>query len=243
MVVLGIIALLMGGVVVGMRSLAKTDLRQTASQMASSIRYLFDRARSSGKYYRMVIDLDAGRYWAEQSDNRFLLVREKRGGPQQGRGPAEDEGPDAGAQPSLTRAPSSALAGSSASAEGSDDATEEGAKLVDANGNLKLGQSKAVFKSFKESNLKPVELKKAVRVADVYTPKQREPFTSGRAYVYFFPQGFGERAIIHLSDGKDSYYSLVVHPLTGRVVVRGGYEEIPRDFDRRDDAGNQAAER
>src|SRR5689334_3547674 len=125
MVVLGIIALLMGGVVVGMRSLAKTDLRQTASQMAGSIRYLFDRARSSGKYYRLVIDLDAGRYWAEQSDNRFYLVREKRGGAQQGRGPAEDEGTEsadktASGQGSATASAPASPAASSTSGEAAD---------------------------------------------------------------------------------------------------------------------------
>src|SRR5262245_29628666 len=65
MVVLAIVSLFLTGVIVSARSLAKTDLRSTSSQMASGIRYLFDRARSTGKYYRLVIDLDAGRYWAE----------------------------------------------------------------------------------------------------------------------------------------------------------------------------------
>src|SRR5262249_52928870 len=117
------------------------------------------------------------------------------------------------------------------------------ADLFDGRGNLKLGQSKAVFKSFKDTTLKPVEIKKGVRVADVFTPRQRDAYSEGRAYLYFFPQGFGERAVIHLSDGKDSFYSLIVHPLTGRVQVQGGYVEIPRDFDRRDDQGNLMRER
>src|SRR5262249_10497542 len=116
-------------------------------------------------------------------------------------------------------------------------------ELFDERGNLKLGQPKAVFKSFKDTTLKPVELKKGVRIHDVYTPHQRDPYTEGRAYLYFFPQGFGERAVIHLSDGKDSFYSLIVHPLTGRVQIQGGYVEIPRDFDRRDDQGNLLRER
>src|SRR5437867_86190 len=77
MVVLAIVGLLLTGVIASARSLAKTELRSASSQMASGIRYLFDRARSTGKYYRLVIDIDANRYWAEVSDDRFLMLREK----------------------------------------------------------------------------------------------------------------------------------------------------------------------
>src|SRR5262249_16150668 len=129
-------------------------------------------------------------------------------------------------------------------AEPGADSTDDVAALFDDRGNLKLGQPKAIFKSFKETSLKPVELKKNVKIANVYTPNHRDPSKEeGRAYLYLLPQGFGERAIIHLSDGGDNYYSLVVHPLTGRVVVQSGYVEIPRDFDRRDDEGNLENER
>src|SRR5215470_2099673 len=91
MVVLAIVSLMLTGVIVSARSLAKTDLRSSSSQMASGIRYLFDRARSTGKYYRLVIDLDAGRYWAEVSDDRFLMLREKESTTRRGRGPDEEE--------------------------------------------------------------------------------------------------------------------------------------------------------
>jgi hypothetical protein len=39
-----------------------------------------------------------------------------------------------------------------------------------------------------------------------------------RAYLYFFPDGHTERAVLRMQDG-DAWYSLVVHPLTGRVEV------------------------
>ena len=56
-------------------------------------------------------------------------------------------------------------------------------------------------------------------------------------------QGFGERAIVHLSDGGNSYYSLVVHPLTGRVEVRSEKVEYRSDFGERDDEGKTVAPR
>jgi general secretion pathway protein H len=227
MVVIAIIALVMGGVVVAARSLAKTELRASASKMSGAIRFLFDRARATGKHYRMVIDLDNGKYWAEESDDKFYLVREKERTAKAGRGP--DDRVDPKKREALHPVGGE---GSILMAAAEDDT------VLDDRGQIRLGQAKAMFKSFKEATLKPVQLKKSVKIADVYTPKQREPYKEGRAYLYFFPQGFGERAIIHLSDGGDAFYSMTVHPLTGRVVVQSGYTELPRDFDRRDDEGN-----
>ena len=52
LIVLLIVALVTVLSVVGLRSFAKTDLRNTASRMAGSIRYLFDRASTTGKVHR-----------------------------------------------------------------------------------------------------------------------------------------------------------------------------------------------
>jgi general secretion pathway protein H len=248
MIVLAIVSMFMTGVVVAARSVAKSDLRASASKMASGIRYLFDRARSTGKYYRLVFDLDNGRYWAESSDDRFMMLREKERGGERGRGLTDEEreaskigGPSAGAVKKIsTTQPANASAAAASDVAGTGDSNED---LVDDHGNLKLGQPKAVFKSFKDTMLKSIDVKKGIQIADVYTPRQRDPYTKGRAYLYFFPQGFGERAVVHLSDGKDNFYSLLVHPLTGRVQVTSGYLEITRDFDRRDDTGNVERER
>ena len=75
------------------------------------------------------------------------------------------------------------------------------------------------------------------------TPRQQEPYSKGRAYLYFFPDGDTENAIIRLNDG-DSWYSLVVHPLTGRVEVRGEKIEVrASEFGDRDEEGNTVAPR
>jgi hypothetical protein len=41
----------------------------------------------------------------------------------------------------------------------------------------------------------------------------------GVAYIYFFPNGINERAIIYLnaSSAKEGGYSLVIHPTAGKV--------------------------
>jgi general secretion pathway protein H len=67
-----------------------------------------------------------------------------------------------------------------------------------------------------------------------------DPVTSGRAYIYFFPLGQTEPAIVTLADSSgETIYSLVVHPLTGRVKV---YDQEVKPLgagQRTDDEGNQ----
>ena len=74
MVVVALIALVVGSAVAGLRSMAKSDLRSSSSKMAGAIRYLFDRASTTGKIHRLVLDMDKDRYWAEVSDDRFIMA-------------------------------------------------------------------------------------------------------------------------------------------------------------------------
>jgi general secretion pathway protein H len=221
MVVIMIIGLMMGAATVGFRALTRGDLRTATSKLAGAIRYCFDRSVTTGQYYRVVIDLDGNKYWAERSEDRMYLARDKEDSP--GRGKAFD----------------------AVAAEKKLDEEEQRQKDLQPQygGTAAMLEPppkprRARFQTFKDATLPQVALKKS-RLFDVYTPRQREPYTSGRAYLYFFPDGHTERAIVRLSDGDDNFYSLVVHPLTGRVEVRSGKYEIPRDFDERDEAGDR----
>ena len=63
----------------------------------------------------------------------------------------------------------------------------------------------------------------------------RKPAVSGMAYVYFFPQGHSEPAIVHLMDKDEEYYSVVLHPLTGRAKVYACRYKVPEAFGVSDD--------
>src|SRR4029077_20917995 len=76
LVALVIVALITGSAVRGFRSLDKSDLRAGTAHVSGAIRYLFDRASTTGKYHRLVIDINEGRYWAEVSDDKFYVPRE-----------------------------------------------------------------------------------------------------------------------------------------------------------------------
>jgi general secretion pathway protein H len=209
MIALVIVALIAVVTVRGLHSFAKTDLRATATRMAGSIRYLFDRASTTGRVHRLVLDFDNGKYWAEVSDDQFIM----------GAGKETEE---------------------SRKKEAEKIAKEEEVKREAAEKEAFFGASqipsrympkpfipkRAKFEGFRETAVKPVTLKSGVVMADIFTPRLVKPLTEGKGYVYFFPMGMTEAAVIHLSDGKEAFYSLIVHPLTGRVSVKNSFVEV-----------------
>lgn len=208
LVVMTLVALLVGSATVGFRSLAKSDLRTSASKMAGAIRYLFDRASTTGKVHRLVLDMDKGKYWAEVSDDRFLMAG----------GRETDESRQKQAEKLAKEA------------EDAKKRAEEKSALDEMQARYQLEEfrpKRARFDTFKEMVVKPVDLKGAV-IADLFTPRLAEPLYAGQGYIYFFPLGMSEAAIVHLADRKhETVYSLVVHPLTGRVKIVSSYVQPP----------------
>ncbi len=224
LVVVAIVGLAMGASVYAFRSVAKSELRGSASKLAGAIRYCFDRAITTGSYYRIVLDLDGNKYWAERSEERMYLTAGKENSP--GRGQAFDLQAEEQKRDEEDR-------------KLQELSTSVGGALVTIDPPPKPKRAK--FQTFKDTTLPQVKLKRA-RLFDVFTPRQREPYVKGRAYLYFFPDGHTERAIVRINDGDD-FYSLVVHALTGRVEVMSGKVDIPRDFGERDDEGKQVSGR
>jgi general secretion pathway protein H len=225
MVVVAILGLMLGATVVSFRSVTKSELRGTASKLAGAIRYCFDRSVTTGSYYRIVLDLDGNSYWAERSDDRMYLARGKEASG--GKGQAFDE---------------AAKEKQQAEEDKKFDEQLQSLGGVAATIDPPPRPKRAKFQTFKDTTLPQVKLGH-VRLTDVLTPRQPEPYSKGRAYLYFFPDGHTENAIVRLSDG-DAWYSLVVHPLTGRVEVRSEKVEVrAAEFGDRDEEGNAVTPR
>jgi general secretion pathway protein H len=233
MVVMAVIALIMGSAVRGFRSLAKSDLRASSARMSGAVRYLFDRASTTGKQHRLVIDLAEGRYWAEVSDDRFYIPHEAETVDQVRKREAAEAEQDEDERRKQEERANTESGGSILSQSSSYDPTK-----------LDVGDfrpKRARFAAFKETALKPVALKN-VKIRSVYTPRLTEPVTSGRAYLYFFPLGQTEPAIITLTDESgEAVYSLVVHPITGRVRIYN-WEVRPSTGAQFDDEGNKVVQ-
>jgi general secretion pathway protein H len=233
MMVLVVMGLVVGLGMRGFRALAKSDLRTSSARLAGAVRILFDRASTTGKHHRLVIDLADGHYWAEVSDDRFYVPHEAETALEARRREEAEAADDQERQRRDEEAQPGAAASSGALPSGS---SFDYSKLDVGD----FRPKRARFAAFKEAALKPVALKN-VKVRSVYTPRLSEPVTSGRAYVYFFPLGQTEPAIITLSDESgDNVYSLVVHPITGRVLVYN-HEVKPPVGDQFDDEGHRVA--
>ena len=79
-----------------------------------------------------------------------------------------------------------------------------------------------------------VKLDKGLNLRSVFTTNQDDVFTTGKAYVHFFPSGFVEPALIVIGQGETDddggSYSLTVAPLTGKVTRSIGEVEPSRYF-------------
>jgi len=242
MVALMIVALIATIGVKGFRTVTKGSLREGSAHMSGAIRFLFDRASITGKYHRLVIDLNEGRYWAEVSDDRFYapnqaeseLDRQKR----------EEKETAVEEEERKRKEKQELLYGSSSSSSSSSSSGTSASSSFDMS-KMEVGEfrpRRARFAAFKETALKPVTLKKEVRIKSVYTPRMTDPVTAGRAYLYFYPLGQTEPAIITLTDKTgESVFSLVVHPITGKVKIYN-VEVKPTLGVRYDDDGNQVVQ-
>jgi general secretion pathway protein H len=235
MAIFGLVAVLG---VQGFRSLAKSDLRSSSAHLSGAIRYLFDRASTTGKIHRLVIDLGDGKYWAEVSDDRFYVPHEAETERQLREREAKEAEQDEDERKKQEERARWEDTGSSSS--GSSSTSTWGANSSYDPSKLEVGDfqpKRARFASFKELVLKPVQLSKS-KIKSVFTPRVTDPITSGRAFIYFFPLGQTEPAIITLTDKKESsVYSLVVHPITGRVRIYSEEIQPPMREGQTDDEG------
>jgi general secretion pathway protein H len=235
-IVMAIVGLIFSLGIKGFKSLSRSDLRSSASRLQGSMRFLFDRASTTGKVHRLVLDLEGARYWAEVSDDKFFSPRDSESPEALRRRETleAEEDEEAAAKREAAAKEAATKYGSSSSSDSSFDMSK-----------LEVGEFKpkrARFAAFKDLVMKPVKLKNTL-LRSVYTPRVDEPLTSGRAYVYFYPLGQTEPAIITLSDKDgESIYSLVSHPVTGRVRI---YSQEVKPAGRgaiTDDEGNQTRE-
>jgi general secretion pathway protein H len=241
MVALMIVALIATIGVKGFRTVTKGSLREGSAHMSGAIRFLFDRASITGKYHRLVIDLNEGRYWAEVSDDRFYAPNQAESESDRQKREAKE---DAAEEEERKRQEKQQLLYGNSSSSSSSSSGASSSTSFDMS-KMEVGEfrpRRARFAAFKETALKPVTLKKEVRIKSVYTPRMTDPVTAGRAYLYFYPLGQTEPAIITLTDKTgESVFSLVVHPITGKVRIYN-VEVKPNLGVRYDDDGNQVVQ-
>ncbi len=209
LIVLALIALMMGAIVVGSGQLSSTKLRHSGAMITGAVRVGFARASASSKTVRLVLDFDENQIWLEEGDQPHLVQ-------------SKDLTGTGGAQ-AATQAEAQALEESSRIVKGP----------VPARARFTEIDAMGVAASVPGKGKKPLE--GGIRFKSVQTAHDDQPRTNGRAYLYFWPGGQTERAVLTLTTAKrnedgswtegGTEMTLVVAPLTGKVTVKDG--EVP----------------
>ena len=216
MVALVIVALLFSATVMGIGALTGTRAKSAASDLAAAMRSLYDTAALTGKTCRLVFQLPGERdpdqsvtYMAECAKgdvtaraDRDQALKDDNRAQQDAKRLARDKRP----APFRRRDEEPSL----------EEVMAQEKDRVDA---------QARFSSFTSPEIKPHQLS-GVQIS-VWTQHQREATKHGLAYLYFFPQGFTERAQVYFRQGGN-VWTLTLAPLTGKVKVVGEELEIPR---------------
>jgi prepilin-type N-terminal cleavage/methylation domain-containing protein len=194
-----LIGILMAMVIPSVSNITRVDLRTSARKVAGTIRYTYDLAARKNTPFRVVFDLDNRAWWIESASDRFLLGREK------------------------TEVTDGALV--------EDQDEERKQRFVKRTfiegGEMWKPKQKATFSNFAGPLTPKATLPDTIAFQDVWIAHQTERVTAGLAYLYCFPTGMTERAVIHLVDEDDNAYTLWVHALTGRVKIMPQYIEAP----------------
>jgi general secretion pathway protein H len=213
-VALGIVVLLLAAVVIGIGSLTGAKAKEASTELAGTIRALYDSAALSGRTCRLVFTLPEKR----DEETPVSWRAECAKGSATASGKRDDELKDARAQ---------------AKDKVKDD---ERFRRLDSDSAPTLQQLQeqekarveeaAKFSNFSSEDVGEHTLPSNVKI-EVWTAKQREPAKHGLAYLYFFPQGYTERAQVWVRQG-DNTWTLTISPLTGKTKIHNEDLEVPR---------------
>jgi general secretion pathway protein H len=208
LIVMAIIAVVMGGVMLGSGQMSSARLRQSSALVTGAVKAGYTRSNAASKSTRLVFDFESNAMWLEQAD-RPMVVQSK------------DKTGTGGADPA-TAVEQAAQA--------------EGDRIVKG-----PTAPKAHFAAIPQAELGAREpggkrsLPRGITFRSVHVEHDSEPRTEGRAYLYFWPGGQTERAVIEVRVGTSvtdsETLSMVVSPLTGKVSIKSGPVELKLPLD------------
>ncbi len=92
-----------------------------------------------------------------------------------------------------------------------------------------LGVHRPTLDDCSEPLLEITEMRGNVEIARIVTTHHTEPVEDGIQTVAYFPNGFVERTMIWIRS-DETYMTLSIDPMTGRVQIYGRDADIPDDF-------------
>ena len=201
-IAIALIGLLTGSLLFGKNMLVGSRVKSAATLIVSSVRFGLARANATGRPTRLVIDFDKKQLIIEEASNS-LMLRQK----------GEDQ---TGGAEASTVAETKARAEAERIVEGPHAPRARFGKLTGVHGAI-------------EELAKGRALGDGVEIVRVRTEHDDEVLKEGRAYIYFWPGGTTERAIVQLKKAGDKQAALtvVLSPLTGRAQIEKGEVDFP----------------
>jgi general secretion pathway protein H len=213
LVALTIAALMFAALILGLGALTGTRARKALGELGAAARSLYDTAALTGNTCRLVFLLP------KDDSAEFSYRAECASGPVTSSLDRDQE---------LRQATKAALEAEKRGKGKRSPAgpSSSGSTLLDLLDSEKDRVEKAAtFSAFTAPEIQPRKMS-GVRVS-VWTAHQRTKADTGLAYLYFFPQGYTERAQVTVRQGHN-VWTLLVSPITGKTSIVDGEPELPR---------------
>lgn len=216
LIVIVLIALIATGVTVGYRAATRATLRSACARLVAASRFAYARSIAQGSTVRIALDLGSNEMWFEEGPGRVTLARPTGDRSRQVHVEGEEERDEAARNPwDVARA-----------------------RLENP---LEPAPVTSPFTPIPGARYARQPVGDGIRIAKLFVPHEPEPRERGVGAIYYFPAGQTEHAVVHLSDGAVTW-SVEVHPLTGRAMVRRE-ATVPRppedDLDDEDEAASE----
>lgn len=209
LIVVVLIGLLMGTVALGPGLLGASRVRAAATLVVSGVRLGITRANTTGRPVRLVFDFETRRVLLEEATSRRFA-----------------------------RETAAVAGGAEAQTDWEQKARAEGEPIIEGPRAPRASFQPIKELSDPEGGQPGRELGANVELIAVQTEHDEEPITSGRAYIYFWPGGVTERAVVQMKRRGDTEgLSVLISALTGRARVQRGRIDLPSARIDSDDEG------
>ncbi len=216
MVAVAIVAIVTAGAVVTFGSMGRVKLRGAAYMVAAGIQRGFSWSATHGEPARLVIDLDEDTLTIEHGEGRLLIDRTKKDG-------LEDEDEDEGEEKQEGGPYDGSKGGSASGAAGAE--FDLGVETLSEQ--IRMGFHEGEVPRYKPPSFEPItdkrwdgmSLEDGIEFVAVYSLLYAEPQQDGKAYIYFYPDGMGDHAVIQLSSKSGQIYSVEVLSLVGKARI------------------------
>lgn len=232
LIVIAVVATVFAVVVPNIGIIGLTEASSKISTLAGDIRGAYDLAVLNGKPYRVGFEFATGRYWLETTDRDDVFIAEE--GIE--RELTEDELAEKAEQFEDELGEYKDLAGTEVQDQETDKTIPPTSPLVANFEKLKpIEWKKADDPEFKGRSLGPYFIIYQMQTEHHTRPIRIQDYLDeSRAYLYFFPNGYIERAVIHIGakagdyeiDPNEPPYTIITEPYEGIAIVETGFKEV-----------------